>query len=297
MPILLDYSNIFIASVTAFGSDFKKGAPISKMESIARHVFLTSLLGYKKTWGDKCGNIVVCCDGKNNWRKDIFPYYKGLRGKNREESELDWNSIFAIMGDIKMELAMLFPYKVIQEDKAEGDDVIFVLSDYFAANDLIQEGLEESPQKVINISSDHDFLQQHKHKNYAQWSPMTKKVIPKPPKTFLVDKIISGDDGDGVPSVLMFDDFCMDKAKYGRAKPITKKIIDKYSDHANLNEAELARYKRNEVLISSAYVPTDVRDRILAQYKLAPDKANRQGIFDLLVRHQLRQLMPRVTEF
>jgi len=201
------------------------------------------------------------------------------------------------MSDVKMELAVMFPYKVIQEDKAEGDDVIFVLSDHFAEHDFVKEGLEESPQKVMAISSDHDFLQLYKHKNYAQWSPRVKKVIPKPLKTFLVEKIITGDEGDGVPSVLMADDFCMDKARYGRAKPITKKVIDKYSDPSNLNEEELARYKRNEVLISAEYVPHDVRDRILHLYKIAPDKADRNAIFEYCIKHNLRQLTPRVTEF
>lgn len=294
---MIDLSNIFIASVTAFNEDFKKGESTTKMGQIARHIFLNSILSYKKMWGGKCGNIIICCDGKHNWRKDVFPPYKGVRKANREASDTDWLSIFSILNEIKIELASIFPYKVIQADKAEGDDVIFTLSDYFAENEFVVYGLEESPQHVMNISSDHDFLQQYKHKNYAQWSPRIKKVIPRPPKTFLIEKIITGDEGDGIPSVLMTDDFCMDKSKYGRALPITKKVIEKYSNLSNLNEFELARYKRNEQLISSEYVPHDIRDRIIRLYKMAPDKADRQAIFEYCIKYNLRQHTPRVAEF
>jgi hypothetical protein len=298
MPVLVDYSNVFIASVTAFSQDFRKGESTEKMGQIARHIFLTSLLGYKKAWSEKCGSIIIACDGKANWRKDVFPYYKGMRKSKREESDTDWSSIFSIMAEVKIELAMMFPYKVLQDEKAEGDDIIFILSDYFAENDFVQDGLEESAQRVMNISSDHDFLQQYKHRNYAQWSPRVKKVIPKPPSTFLVEKIIAGDEGDGCPSVLMPDDFLMDREKYGgRAKPVTKKVIEKFSNLSNLNKEELARYKRNEVLISSEHVPVDLRARVIHQYKIAPDVCKRQEILDYTIKYRLRQLTPRVTEF
>jgi hypothetical protein len=297
MPITVDMSNVYIASVTAFPQDFKKGEPMEKMEQIARHVFLTTTLGYKRQWAEKCGNLIIACDGRKNWRREVFPPYKGQRKANREESDTDWSSIFSIMHDLKFELASLFPYKVLQDDAAEGDDIIFILSDYFAENEFVQEGLEESPQRVMNISSDHDFLQQYKHKNYAQWSPRVKKIVPKPEKTFLVEKIINGDSGDGVPSVLMEDDFFMDKEKYGRAKPVTKAIIKKYSNLASLTPFELARYKRNERLISSECVPTDLRDRVISQYKMAPDKADRQGIMDLCIKYKLKQILPRIMDF
>lgn len=283
--------------MTAFGNDFKKGESTVKMGQIARHIFLTSLLGYKKTWSGKCGNIVVCCDGKNNWRKGVFKYYKAARKANREASDMDWHSVFDIMGDLKMELATLFPYKVVQVDEAEGDDIIFVMTKYFQDNELLVQGLEGTPQHVMNISADHDFLQLYKYKNYAQWSPRTKKVIPKPEKTFLIDKIIRGDVGDGVPSVLCEDDFFVSKDKYGRAIPITKKVLEKYSDIKNLNSSELARYKRNEQLISADCVPDDVAAKVVSTYNIAPDKADRNGIFEYCIKNNLRQLTPRVTEF
>ena len=297
MPILVDFSNVYISAVHAFTSDFKRGESTVKMGQIVRHVTLNSLLGYKNQWGTKCGNLIICCDGRANWRYEVFPYYKGLRKTNREDSDTDWPSIFAILGDFKQELDSIFPYKVLVEDKAEGDDIIFTLADYFAENEFIEEGLYTSPQKVMAISADHDFLQLYKHKNYAQWSTKTKKIIPKPPSTFLVEKIITGDEGDGCPSVLMPDDFLVDKAKYGRAKPVTKKIIEHYSTLSNLTEEELARYRRNEQLISAECVPPEVRDKILEKYKIASDKPDRQAMFEYFVHHKLRQLMPKVTDF
>jgi hypothetical protein len=297
MSILIDFSNVYVAGIHAMGNEFKQGESKEKMAQVARHLFLNSLLGYKKAWAEKCGNIVICCDGKKNWRKDAFAYYKAARKAGRDASDLDWASIFDIMNDIKMELAKLFPYKVVQADRAEGDDVIFVLAKYFQDNELIVQGLEETPQHIMTISADHDFLQLYKYRNYAQWSPRTKKVISRPESSFLVEKIIRGDAGDGVPSVLCHDDFFVEKDKYGRAVPITKKVITHYSDLKNLNEVELSRYRRNEQLISAEFIPDEVAKNITDIYKMAPDKINRAGIFEYCIKHNLHQLAKRQAEF
>ena len=49
---------------------------------------------YKSKFGKKYGDIIICCDDKNYWRKQTFPHYKANRKKFREESDYDWNLIF-----------------------------------------------------------------------------------------------------------------------------------------------------------------------------------------------------------
>jgi hypothetical protein len=46
---------------------------------LVRHMVFNSLRMYKKKFGNKYGDMVICCDDKNYWRKEIFPYYKASR--------------------------------------------------------------------------------------------------------------------------------------------------------------------------------------------------------------------------
>ena len=116
---MLDYSNVSFIKCTGYSSDFKIGASVKNMNKIFRHVMLSDILKLKREWGEKCGDPIICCDSRNYWRKDIFPYYKGLRKKHREDSDTDWKSIFPIMSDFKQELIETFPYKVLEIENAE----------------------------------------------------------------------------------------------------------------------------------------------------------------------------------
>ena len=296
MPIFIDYSNVSVIKATGYGSDFKKGSSIPNMNKIFRHVMLSDFLKIKKEWSSKCGDIVVACDSKTYWRKSVFPYYKGLRKKNREESDMDWNSIFGIMSDFKAELRECFPYKVLEVDGAEADDVIGVLTKYLHTNEHIEIGLESEAQKVLAVSSDGDFLQLYKYGNYAQWDPIKKHLKSRPESTFLVDKIIRGDQGDGIPSTISEDDFLMEREKYGRAQPVTKKIIEKFSDLSNLSTAELEKYKRNEQLISFDKIPLDIVKPIIMQYRSQKPVKNPGMILDYVNKNQLK-LIDKVTQF
>ena len=63
-------------------------------ENMVRHMILNSLRSYNMKFKNEYGKMILCCDGPNCWRYDYFPYYKRSRKKNRENSELDWKTIF-----------------------------------------------------------------------------------------------------------------------------------------------------------------------------------------------------------
>ena len=50
-------------------------------EGLVRHMILNSLRLYKQKFGGVYGNMVIACDDKQYWRKDLFPYYKAGRKK------------------------------------------------------------------------------------------------------------------------------------------------------------------------------------------------------------------------
>jgi hypothetical protein len=285
--ICIDYSQILIANCLSQGEFFEKGKPIDKMESVARHMILTTILSYKTQFSKKYGDIVICVDGGDNWRKGIFPQYKAVRKSNREDSNTDWKSIFAVGRVVLNEIREVFPFKVVREDTAEGDDVIAVLCKYIQDNELIVEGLEETPQKFLAISSDGDFKQLFKYRNYAQYNPIMRKAVARPEPSFLLEKIIRGDSGDGVPSVLCANDFFINKDSYGRATPITKKVIDKFTTKTGLTEIELTRFERNQKLIDFDYIPQEVSDKIIHTYLNTPVVKNKNGIFEFFIKNRM----------
>ena len=97
-------------------------------ENMVRHMVLNSLRSYKVKFGAEYGELVIACDNTNYWRKKEFPYYKANRKKNQEASELDWRSIFECMNKIRQELKDNFPYRVIDVESAEADDIIYSLT-------------------------------------------------------------------------------------------------------------------------------------------------------------------------
>ena len=295
--IVVDYSQILISNCLAHGADFNKGCDAKKMEQIARHTILTTLLSYRQQFGKKYGSMIIAADGKRNWRKDVFPHYKHRRKGTREDSPTDWQAIFTIGAQIREEIQELFPFRVVREDTAEADDVIAVLCKYTQENELLQEGLEETPQKFLAISTDGDFKQLFKYPNYAQWSPMMRKAVARPERTFLLEKLLTGDSGDGVPNVRSVDRTFVDSI---RQKPITAKMKEAFfkdPSGAGLLQEELRNLHRNRTLIDFEYIPQEVQTKILNTYKSAPTPTDQNAAFEYFVRHRCRQLASDVQEF
>lgn len=156
--ILVDFSGVAIATVA-----------INKVndENMLRHMILNSLRMYRTQYKKEFGELVLACDGKNNWRRGYYPQYKANRKKSREESGFDWAEAFRIVNKIKEEIKENFPYKVIHIDECEADDII----------GTICENSQEFGQyeDIMIVSADKDFLQLQRYKNVRQYSPLMKK--------------------------------------------------------------------------------------------------------------------------
>lgn len=295
--IIVDFSQVLLASVFAFSSDFQKGQDTDKMKDILRHVLHRSLLVYKKNYTSEYGEMIIACDGRKYWRKEVFPYYKANRKKNREESTLDWDNVFEHMTTMKAELREIFPWKVIEVPEAEGDDIMGVMTKYALENGT-GDGLFDEPKPVLLITSDGDMKQLHTLGNVRQWSPHQKKFISKPAKDFLLDKIIRGDAGDGVPSVLSPDDWFTNPAYDGvRAKPVTKAVIERFSKGLGLSEEEKTRYERNRVMVDLNCIPESVTKSIIEQYENAKPSRNTMKILTFLQSVRAKQLIENIQEY
>ena len=297
--IFIDYTQLAIAGIMSFQNDLKTGSD-DKIVGLIRHVVLSSLLQNKTKFSAKYGDMVICTDGRKYWRKEHFEYYKANRAKSRSESDLNWKLIFDTISNIRSELQEHFPYKVIHVERAEADDIIGVLTKYLQENELIQNGLEEEPQKVLIVSSDRDNIQLQKYRNVAQWSPMQKKVVKPEGKAThaLIEKICTGDAGDGVPNIMSTDDvFVMEGA---RQKPFRKARLEEFYEKgidACKTDTERRNYQRNELLVSYDKIPEDVASEIINTYKTAQPVKSHDSMLRYFVSHRMKNLIENITDF
>ena len=238
---------------------------------------------FKNTHGPE---VIIACDNRHYWRRGIFEHYKASRKKARESSGHDWNTIFDCLNKIRDELKQYSPYKVIDVETAEADDVIAVLAMKYSAT-----------EKVMILSSDKDFAQLQKFPNVEQYSPILKKYIKEPlPAAQLKQLIIRGDKSDGIPNILTNDDVFVTG---GRQKPITEtKIINwmNQSPEEFCNDEMLRNFKRNEMLIDLTKIPDTLKTAILDTYENAKGKT-KQEFMNYMIANRLKNLFNVIDEF
>ena len=281
--ILMDFSGIAIATIA-----------VNKVndENMLRHMILNSIRMYNKKFKQDYGQMVLCCDGPNNWRRTYYPQYKANRKKSRDESSFDWQEAFRIMHMVKDEIKENFPYKVLHVDQCEADDIIGTLV----------ENTQEFGQyeDVMIVSSDKDFLQLQQYSNVRQWSHMQKKELRDAnPKVNLIEKILTGDAGDGVPNILSHDDTFVNGE---RQTPLSKKkketIIEDLADGELLYAASWYRnYQRNETLIDLNKTPSAIKELIISEYNAQDPWENKGRVFPYLINKNMKMLIESVEEF
>jgi hypothetical protein len=279
--ILLDFSQVCLSGILASGNkDFG--------EDLVRHMVLNSIRNFKSRFSNY-GELVICCDDKNYWRKQMFPYYKANRKKSREASSLDWNMIFNTLSMIKEEVKENFPYVVLQVESAEADDLIATMVDRYGNNG----------EKIMIVSGDKDFAQLQRYKNVSQYSPITKKMIKvDDPMEYLFEHVIRGDSGDGVPNILSRDDVFVNGL---RQKPLQKKkvasMIDEMKRGITPFDGEVKRnYLRNIQLIDLTRVPDDIRQEVIYKYNNY-ERKDRSLLLNYFIKNKLRNLMSDIQEF
>ena len=279
--ILIDFSQVCLSGILASGNK-------NFSEDLVRHMVLNSIRNFKSRFNDY-GEVILCCDDKNYWRKQIFPYYKANRKKVRDSSPLDWKMIFNTLHTIKDELRDNFPYVVLQTESAEADDIIATIVERYGNNG----------QKIMIVSGDKDFSQLQRYKSVSQYSPITKKMIKvDDPMVYLYEHVIRGDSGDGIPNIMSRDDVFVSGL---RQKPLTKKkvaaMIEDMKRGITPFEGEVKRnYHRNIQMIDLARIPTEVRDSILDQYQNY-ERKDRSLLLNYFIKNKLKNLMSEIQEF
>lgn len=289
--ILIDYSQVSLATILSFKKELMSGDE-KQTTDLIRHATLSSIKSYKKKYGKDYGQIVICCDGRKYWRRTYFEHYKASRKKHREASDLDWGMIFDTLAKIRDEIVEYFPYKVINLEQCEADDVIAVL-----AKQTQEFGFNED---VMIVSSDKDFKQLHKYRNVKQYSPILRKMITAKQSEIhanMVEHIVKGDSGDGIPNILSKDDCFVTGT---RQTPVSAKRLAEFVESgidACRTDEERRNWDRNQVLVNFDRIPEEIQQTILDAYLSSKPKGDKMSIMNYLIANRCRLLLDEIEEF
>jgi 5'-3' exonuclease len=284
MAILIDLNQVLISNLM----QQINSNPKEKLdESLIRHMVLNSLRSYIRQFKSKYGEIIIACDSKKYWRRDVFAFYKSNRKKDREKSDFDWHLIFETLNKIRDELKENFPYKVIDVEGAEADDVIGVLAPRLA-----------SSGEVLILSSDKDFVQLQKYDNVIQYSPILKKFVEVDnPAQYVKEHILKGDRGDGIPNFLSPDNtFALGERQKTINKKKLEEWINKSPEEFCITEVMLRGYKRNQMLVDLDFIPETIQSAIVSSYETTK-AGNKQKMLNYFIDKKLRNLIECLDEF
>lgn len=282
--ILVDNTQLILATIFAQTRDIS-----TVDESMVRHVALNTYRLYRNKFKAKYGELVLCQDAGNLWRKDVYPHYKASRKKAREGDPEKWTRVFDILSMIRAEVRDNFPYKHMRIDKCEADDVIGVICRRY-----------HTVEPIIIISSDKDFAQLQRYSGVEQYSPTNKaKIVIKNPVEVLNEQVIRGDAGDGIPNVLSDDDCFVMEDK--RQKPITKKKFAELqeslgTDNLFFDETVRKNWERNKTLIDLAKIPSEIETAIINRWE-EPQDSSRSKLLNYFMEHRLKNLMECIGDF
>lgn len=292
--IVVDFNQVAISNMMA---ELGGRRDVEVNVPLIRHMIINSIRSYKRKFGAEFGEIVIACDNRHYWRRQFFPNYKANRKKNRADSGFDWNSIFEALHQVRAELSEHFPYPVIDVDGAEADDVIGVLAEYSQTSNT--DGLLPSAEPFLVLSGDHDFNQLQKWSNVKQYAPVQKKFVKltDTPEAVLMEHIIMGDKGDGVPNILSDDDTFVTGS---RQRPMRKDKVAEWKNQKPedfITSDEMWRnFQRNRELVDLSRIPEDIKEAIIDSYE-KQQGGDRSGLLNYFIANRMKQMIDLIDEF
>ena len=202
--ILIDFSSIIHRMVYTSCSNAKPKKKdgkfiTSEFIGLTKRFILHELFNIQQQHRNKFGNLVICLDESSNgyWRKYVYPNYKSNRKSGREKSEINFSEVFKEIDILIQQILLNLPWKVVQVQTAEADDIMLVLAKEYSKY-----------EKILIHSPDKDMIQaQRGTDNVYQYSSLTKKWIKAETKSASMEEwtnehVCLGDASDGVPKIV-----------------------------------------------------------------------------------------------
>ena len=294
--IVIDYNQVAIG---AFMAEVRGRTDVEINLPLLRHMIVNTIRAYNKKHREEFGDLIIACDNRHYWRRQVFPFYKAGRKASRESSGMDWSSIFESLNIVRDELSEVFPYPVINIDGAEADDVIGTLAEH--SQTIGEESVlfgDITPDPFLIVSGDHDFQQLQKYSNVKQWAPAQKKwvKIKQPANEVLLEHIIRGDKGDGIPNMLSPDNAFVDGI---RQSPIRKTLIAEWikkKPEEFVTGDMAAGYIRNSQLVDLTKTPQDIKDAIINSYEAQTNK-DKSHLLNYFIKNKMKHMIDVIDEF
>ena len=278
--IIVDVNQIMISNLMV---QINGRNAVELNENLVRHMVLNSLRAHNKKFRKDYGEMVIACDSGKVWRRQAFPNYKAGRKANREKSGHNWELIFDILANVKNEIKQFLPYKVIELETAEADDIIAVLC-------------RRIKEKILILSGDKDFIQLH-NERIRQYNPVLNKFVGKDenPSLYIKEHILRGDRSDGIPNVLSDDNVFIEGR---RQTPLSKKKVESWVNEVvpTFTEEQQKNYERNRQLIDLNCIPKELEDKINREFENI-EVATRDKILNYFITKKLKTLIEVIDEF
>jgi len=254
--ILFDFHNL------AFRNFFSKDVGIITPEpdfNLWRYMMVNSI--YQSLYKvENPTEVILAVDDTKSWRSLYFSRYKESRKKQRDkQSDIDWSQLFNTLNDYSIELRENLPFKIIQIQRSEADDIIAIL-----CKEIIKG-------KKYIISNDEDFLQLCSE-NIKLYNPRKKVYVEcKDTERFIIEKSLLGQKKDDIFNVITPSDWGQTKETEGKRKPgygpaaLKKTMIygwEKWLKDEDLEE----NFKRNRILMDFNYIPNAIKNNIRKAY-------------------------------
>jgi 5'-3' exonuclease len=275
--ILIDNNQIILSSIFTAA----KTAQSEDDYGFIRHLVLNTYRKYLSKFRRNYGELIICNDSKNVWRKDFFPQYKKNRSERQKKSKFDWGKIFNELHTIREEMKDVFPYRFVQVERAEADDIIAVIAKNF-----------HHKEKIMIVSSDKDFQQLQRYPNVEQYSPSKKGILRcDDPYDFLLDHVVRGDSSDGVPNAISDDAVFVEGRRQTR---LTNKKIEELKEVGFQQEDNFM--ERNQKLIDLTMVPDYIEEETMRQMETEVS-GDRSKILEYMMKYRLRSLIDNLEDF
>ena len=275
--ILIDNNQIILSSIFTAA----KTAQSEEDYGFIRHLVLNTYRKYLSKFRRDYGELIICNDSKNVWRKDFFPQYKKNRSERQKKSKFDWGKIFNELHTIREEMRDVFPYRFVQVERAEADDIIAVIAKNF-----------HHKEKIMIVSSDKDFQQLQRYPNVEQYSPSKKGILRcDDPYDFLLDHVVRGDSSDGVPNAISDDAVFVEGRRQTR---LTNRKIEELKEVGFQQEDNFM--ERNQKLIDLTMVPDYIEEETMRQMETEVS-GDRSKILNYMMKYRLRSLIDNLEDF
>ncbi len=123
----------------------------------------------------------------------------------------------------------------------------------------------------------------------------TTKIKLDEVEQYLIEHILKGDRGDGIPNVLSADNCIVDNIRQNKLTTGRKEAL-KGVGMLEADEETLQRIKRNRALIDLREIPAEVQQEILDNFNNQKPQ-NRSKLFNYFVKFKLKNLMDCIGDF